>query len=885
MPPARSRRLLSALLAATAALLGGQLAVLTPQAAQAAPPVTPSTRVLPLAAASAAELARSGDLPARLGVGALSQPVSIGEGVLVVGMTWQGTRPDAATRLQVRASSGGSWGAWEDLVVGDDHGPDPSTAEAAAARAGTDPYVVLGDTVEFRALGASRLPTGLAALVSDPGHRDGDAGIGVGAGAAQAAALRPTIYTRAQWGADETLRKNPPVYTQTHVGFVHHTAGSNAYTADQVPAIIRGIYAYHVQGQGWNDIGYTALVDRFGRIWEGRYGGQDRSVSGAHTYARNAWSFGISAIGSFDTVSPPSAVVNSLEAYIAWKLTIHGVPPTGTVVINGATHNRISGHRDAYSTSCPGSRLYALLPTIRTDVARRMGVLTPSALRRSVDRGLTNDLLLDESASGGGVSLLRGAPLQAVTSGGIVSTAMSSVDIVAASPDLNGDGRPDLVARDPAGDGLRIYFGASGGGVTGGALRGAGWRGVRLLVPAGDRTGDGLADLLAVTSDGALRLYPGDGAGWIGAGQVLATGMTDLRSLTRSEDGNGDGVPDLLAIRPSDGALLRILSTPEGGVTAARAIATGWGSRPAVVGAGDLDGDGEGNDLVAQLPTGRLLSAYAVKGSLFARMTQWGSGWDRMSSLSSGVDWNGDGRTDLLARRSDGAVVWYSGTGVRDFLPEPVPLALDLAGVTLVRALGDIDADGASELVLRTTDGVLWTAWSADLSRRTRVGAGWQGMVSVEPAGDLTNDGIPDLLGRTSTGALVIYAFGRSGTVVWSIPVDGDWSVRTSILGTGATNADASADAVSFRASDGSVFFHRGSGAGSLLAGDEVLALAAPQGTVALAGLGDLTGDGLSDLVTTRSDGTLWLSPGIGDGRFSTRAEPLRAPVMPAPLH
>ena len=94
----------------------------------------------------------------------------------------------------------------------------------------------------------------------------------------------PQIYSRAQWGADERMRdKGSLHYYEVHAGFVHHTVNANNYTRDEVPGIIRSIYAYHTQSRGWSDIGYNFLVDRFGRIWEGRYGGVDRAVVGAHT--------------------------------------------------------------------------------------------------------------------------------------------------------------------------------------------------------------------------------------------------------------------------------------------------------------------------------------------------------------------------------------------------------------------------------------------------------------------------------------------------------------------------------------------------------------------------------------------------------------------------
>ena len=116
------------------------------------------------------------------------------------------------------------------------------------------------------------------------------------------AVAQPTIYSRAQWGADESIRNKSALrYGTINGGFVHHTVNANDYTEAQVPAILRSIYAYHVKSRGWSDIGYNFLVDRFGRIWEGRYGGIDKPVVGAHTLNYNEYSFAMSAIGNFET--------------------------------------------------------------------------------------------------------------------------------------------------------------------------------------------------------------------------------------------------------------------------------------------------------------------------------------------------------------------------------------------------------------------------------------------------------------------------------------------------------------------------------------------------------------------------------------------------------
>ena len=137
---------------------------------------------------------------------------------------------------------------------------------------------------------------------------------------------KPEIYSRAQWGANENLRdKGSLRYFEVHAGFVHHTVNANDYTRAEVPGILRSIYAYHTQSRGWSDVGYNFLVDRFGRIWEGRAGGVDRPVVGAHTLGYNDYAFAMSAIGNFETVQPKPAMLQAYGALMAWKLSLHGV--------------------------------------------------------------------------------------------------------------------------------------------------------------------------------------------------------------------------------------------------------------------------------------------------------------------------------------------------------------------------------------------------------------------------------------------------------------------------------------------------------------------------------------------------------------------------------
>ena len=182
---------------------------------------------------------------------------------------------------------------------------------------------------------------------------------------------KPVIYSRAQWGADESLRdKSSLHYYEVHAAFVHHTVNANDYTRDEVPGILRSIYAYHTQSRGWSDIGYNFLVDRFGRIWEGRWGGVDKAVVGAHTLGYNEVAFAMSAIGNFETEKPPQAVIDAYAKLFAWKLSMYGIKANATgLKVKGKTLNAINGHRDVGQTACPGKYLYARIPDIRKEAA------------------------------------------------------------------------------------------------------------------------------------------------------------------------------------------------------------------------------------------------------------------------------------------------------------------------------------------------------------------------------------------------------------------------------------------------------------------------------------------------------------------------------------
>jgi len=305
----------------------------------------------------------------------------------LLGVTWRQTTPEPRLTVLVRTHGDSGWTGWTPL----DLAPTPGAREARTARPGTEPLWV-GDADGYQVrvdVRSGDLPPGLRVDLIDPGSSPADATPGAGRPmqSAAAAAGRPAVFSRADWGADERLRGTGPQYNETiKAGFVHHTAGTNNYSEAEVPKILRAIYAYHVKGNGWSDVGYNFLVDRFGRLWEGRYGGMDQAVVGAHTGGFNVDTFAVSAIGNFDKVAAPPAMVDSIARVMAWKLAMNFRDPAGTTTLRSqgggtsrygagtnVTFKNVSGHRDAGKTSCPGTNLYAQMDTIRALTTSYLG--------------------------------------------------------------------------------------------------------------------------------------------------------------------------------------------------------------------------------------------------------------------------------------------------------------------------------------------------------------------------------------------------------------------------------------------------------------------------------------------------------------------------------
>jgi hypothetical protein len=727
-----------------------------------------------------------------------SRPQSV-TGYGAVGVTWAHGQEISEDGMEVlvRTRQGDDWSDWGAIEYHDDHAPDADNPEAPNARPGTDPLIIGDvDQVQVKAVvdgkSATALPPDLKLAVVEPGTAEGtetetpaESGAGSGAQgetayddefeqrgedaislrAARTTPAMPTIYSRAQWGADESIRNKSALrYGTVSAGFVHHTVNANDYTEAQVPGILRSIYAYHVKSRGWSDIGYNFLVDRFGRIWEGRYGGVDKNVVGAHTLGYNEYSFAMSAIGNFDVVQPPDVMLRAYGALFAWKLALNGVNPASTAQqVGKSTFPAINGHRDAGSTACPGRYLYAQLPTIRAYAsAAAPAAPTPPPPLKITDPAPQSNLV--------------------------------------------GAGYPDLVVRRASdGRGLIVPTGGLTSFSKATVVSAKGWSNRPEVLISPDLTGDGLLDLVSTSEQGVLRIRPGKGNGKFKATSKVVKTTRDHTLMTAVGDINQDGRNDLVARRK--GRMVALLGTTKGGFTRS-VLAKGMGSYSQFIGVGDQNGDGSA-DVFARDVKGRLFMYAGTGSASFGARSAVAGSWSAYNRITGGADFNGDGRGDLVARTAKGKVYVHiargdgsfslpigpaanvralrsltsAGTLVGDAAPDligvkgnslvvvpnkgtyelgaPIDTGASFADANLMINAGDWDRDGAGDVIARGSDGGLWLYrgnGAGQLAESTQIGSGFGGIAGLTAVGDVTGDGYPDLLGTPAGGALSVYA-------------------------------------------------------------------------------------------------------------------------------
>ena len=327
--------------------------------------------------------------------GIVSEPV---EAPIAFSMVGFAVPEGAGVSFRAR-EAGGEWSAWEAAHVHRDEGPDGDDRDADDADGGAaideqgrmvsmPAWTGAAEQLQVRVDGATPEDVGVHVVDGlgqnrDLGERLGDAVTALarslgGTGTAAHAAEQPDIISRSEWGANDAT--DVSIASQAHGAVIHHTVTSNDYSRDDAPAVVRSIQRFHQEGQGWRDIGYNFLVDRFGQVYEGREGGITEPVIGAHAAGHNTGSIGIAFIGQHhDGVSSPSydavddTPVEAAGDLLAWLFGVHAINAQEPATLPSGYEypgwsSNIIGHGSLGSTSCPGSSVNDRLPDLREHV-------------------------------------------------------------------------------------------------------------------------------------------------------------------------------------------------------------------------------------------------------------------------------------------------------------------------------------------------------------------------------------------------------------------------------------------------------------------------------------------------------------------------------------
>jgi hypothetical protein len=386
MTSRRRRILLVPLLALAGALVWAVAPALStqpyrPEAVDFSQPLPPSEQLRSATPATHERAARDGGFGAEGPVLFRTEPAAAPHRFDLVGIAGR----TQAYELRVR-EDGGGWSRWVETDNGDPVYTGGSDEVQLRSRGrplrGELHYVnVSGDTSFAGGLVTDLRGAVNSAVVTLAGTAVPEAG---------AATREPDWVTRREWGAKQQPggcepRKRPQM-GRVKAAVIHHTVSVNRYSEAEAPGIVLGICRFHRNGNGWNDIGYNALVDRFGNIYQGRAGGMKRPVIGAQAEGVNSQTTGVAAIGDFTSKKPSRKLRRGLVRYLAWKLELAGVPGDGStrLLSDGGPSQRtpkgervrvktIFNHGVTNYTACAGAALNRLVPKIRHKVTRKIG--------------------------------------------------------------------------------------------------------------------------------------------------------------------------------------------------------------------------------------------------------------------------------------------------------------------------------------------------------------------------------------------------------------------------------------------------------------------------------------------------------------------------------
>lgn len=671
--------------------------------------------------------------------GALATPVSFDppDDATMLLLASSGAAPQDVAGLQIRSRTAGQWSPWTALEDAEEDAPDGEPGQEGGnpdgAPVGIGPVWIGAGAEEVQIAGLiSGADRAVSVEALAPLDRSADDFVQADPPPQSATLVRgqPAIQSRAAW-ADRGYEcpEGPRYASNVRAGVVHHTVTTNAYSQADVPSILRGIYRLHVDVNGWCDIAYNFLIDRFGTIWEGRSGGIDRPVVGGHSKGLNNGTFGVALIGQHQAgASPaaaavPTASLASLEAVIGWKFALHGVDPNGTTWVQNRNPDRVGarfaylawvqiptlvGHRELVETSCPGSHAFPQIGGIRSRLmAGRVGPVPHDFPGHEPYEHGPGFVTLDEFGGlrpGGSARSFGGVAVPAGTAAIAVDGGADGGYILASNGTLLAYGSSPAVGGTPAGGNrpvdVVVRSSGSGGWLldANGSLHAFGGAAAVAAAPAG-----GSALAADLDDAGTGYVLAANGLHAVGGAPARSLNVANAVSVAVRSDRASGWVLD------SGGRL-----TPFGG-------APGWQPAPGIgtaqaviVGTNDRGGwvtDTEGRiipfgDERRILPTSTTVGVgHTVDAALVSWVTDDSSDLIRftkaLSTLFLGT--TDPVSADLLATR----VVWQSRSAVVDELARSEPWAGKVVDQMYLDVLGrGPDAAGRSFWVQRLRAGL-----------------------------------------------------------------------------------------------------------------------------------------------------------------------------------
>ncbi|WP_328873410.1 FG-GAP-like repeat-containing protein [Streptomyces sp. NBC_00287] len=603
-------------------------------------------------------------------------------------VTWDD--PEAKTKgtpeVRTRDVETGEWSGWRKLVL-EPSQADGAEAERAALRGGTESvWTGESDGVEVRVVNADGTevggqPAGMDVKLLDPGT-DPESGMEPAAFAAETSppaatptettsptatptettsptatastsptptptptptvpaprpstVVKPPIITQAEWGASTEYNGTPSYGTDIKAAVIHHTGvdSDNTLSCAESAARMRTIQQAHF-AQDYFDVGYNFVVDKCGQIFEGRSGGMDLPVTGAHDAGFNTDTLGISYIGNFESAKPSKAALDAIARVVAWKFGMYGIDPTGKVALTSRaplnysgnkvaegqqiTLPRVFGHKDTNATACPGLNLYPKLGSIAS-LAKTPGI-SHALATTDFNRDGVSDLVAG-TPKANRVTVVPGGIDGPVTasrigftqnSAGVPGTSETGDSFGAATAwgDVNGDGHADLAIGSPGeddtsgntdrgqvtvmyGPALNTGFSYTTTGVTAaGAKLGS-------AVTVGDFNGDGKADVFSAgTGKGGTYNVRLTGGSTAYGTLTTATGAIAYLDATTG-DFNRDGYSDVALNYRDSGGIGRVVrfAGSATGLTKAGVLSVKGGRSIAT---GDFNGNGYDDIVIGQ---------------------------------------------------------------------------------------------------------------------------------------------------------------------------------------------------------------------------------------------------------------------------------------------